>query len=144
MVSELIWAVRQIEGRDKDVNIRYSPQELIDFVDPEQRKVGSKEGHYCYPLNLTKGFEYVMKNGIQREENRPFIGCSKDVPAYIPSPHLGYIKDFVRLNTIHDALLQVGKHPVGAALAIFLPEYKTIGDQVSHIFVYTLYIYLPY
>ncbi|CAA7052203.1 unnamed protein product [Microthlaspi erraticum] len=98
VVSELIWAVRQIEKRDEDVNIRYSPQELIDFVDAEQRKVGSKEGHYCYPLNLTKGFEYVKKNGIQREENRPFIGCSKE--------------------------------PIGAALAIFLPEYRTIGDKI--------------
>ena len=55
-VIELIRALRQIDGHDTYVN----------------------EKHYCYLLKLTKGFVYVMKNGIQREE-KPFIGCSRDV-----------------------------------------------------------------
>ncbi|XP_013633411.1 PREDICTED: uncharacterized protein LOC106339153 [Brassica oleracea var. oleracea] len=54
VVAELIRALRQIDGRDADVNIRYSAQELIDFVDPVQRRVERKHAHYCYPLNLSK------------------------------------------------------------------------------------------
>ncbi|XP_048634189.1 cathepsin L-like proteinase [Brassica napus] len=130
VVAELIRALRQIDGRDADVNIRYSAQELIDFVDPEQRRVERKKEHYCYPLNLTKGFEYVMKNGIQREEDRPFSGCPRDVPDHTPSSQLGYIKDFVRLKTIDEVLIQLKKHPIGAALAIFQPEYKNIGKKI--------------
>ncbi|KAF8080053.1 hypothetical protein N665_0979s0009 [Sinapis alba] len=76
------------------------------------------------------GFEYVMKNGIQREEHRPFSGCPRDVPDHTPSSQLGYIKDFVRLNTINKALIQLKKHPIGAALAIFQPEYKNIGKKI--------------
>ncbi|CAH8387311.1 unnamed protein product [Eruca vesicaria subsp. sativa] len=130
VVAELIRALRQIDGRDADVNIRYSTQELIDFVDPVQRRVERKAEHYCYPLNLTKGFEYVMKNGIQREEDRTFSGCPRDVPDYTPSSQLGYIKNFARLGTISEALIQLKEHPIGASLAIFQPEYRNIGKKI--------------
>lgn len=71
-----------------------------------------------------------MKNGIQREEDMPFSGCPRDVPDHTPSSQLGYIKEFVRLNTINEALIQLKKHPIGAALAVFQPEYKNIGKKV--------------
>ncbi|CAH2058862.1 unnamed protein product [Thlaspi arvense] len=130
VVSELVRALRQIEGLDTDSNIEYSPQDLIDFVDIEKRRVENKKGHYCYTSNLTKGFEYVKRKGILREEDRPFTGCSQDVPpARTASSQLGYIKDYVRLKTIDEALLHLKKHPIGAAMPIFLPEYKEIGDN---------------
>lgn len=77
VVSELIRAVRIIEKRNQNPKIRYSPQDLIE---PDKRRKLNDNGHYCYTSNLTKGFEYVMKNGIQREEDRPFNGCSENIP----------------------------------------------------------------
>ncbi|CAA7012895.1 unnamed protein product [Microthlaspi erraticum] len=75
------------------------------------------------------GFKYVMKNGIQLEEDRPFNGCSANIPAR-ESSRFGYIKGFVKLNSIETALRELEGRPIGAALALFHPEYKNIGNKV--------------
>lgn len=47
VVSELIRAMRIIDGRQTDKTIRYSPQDLIDFSDKDKRRTEQKSGHYC-------------------------------------------------------------------------------------------------
>lgn len=72
-----------------------------------------------------------MDHGIPTEEDRPFKGC----PQYIPDrtfSGLWYIKDFMRLDTIEDMLLQLKHQPIGAAVAMFIPDYKDIGEKVSY------------
>ena len=130
VVSELIRAMRIIDGRQTDKTIRYSPQDLIDFSDKDKRRTEQKSGHYCYTLNLIKGMEYVVENGIQREEDRPFKGCPENVAERKPS-EFAYIEKFVRLRSLEDALLQLAHHPIGAALAMFQPEYREIGKKVN-------------
>ncbi|CAF2068569.1 unnamed protein product [Brassica oleracea var. botrytis] len=44
VVSELIRAMRIIDGRQTDKTIRYSPQDLIDFSDKEKRRTEQKSG----------------------------------------------------------------------------------------------------
>ncbi|KAG5413041.1 hypothetical protein IGI04_000608 [Brassica rapa subsp. trilocularis] len=130
VVSELIRAMRIIDGRQTDKTIRYSPQDLIDFSDKDKRRTEQKSGHYCYTLNLIKGIlEYVVENGIQREEDRPFKGCPENVAERKPS-EFAYIEKFVRLRSLEDALLQLAHHPIGAALAMFQPEYREIGKKI--------------
>uniref|UniRef100_M4D470 Peptidase C1A papain C-terminal domain-containing protein n=1 Tax=Brassica campestris TaxID=3711 RepID=M4D470_BRACM len=129
VVSELIRAMRIIDGRQTDKTIRYSPQDLIDFSDKDKRRTEQKSGHYCYTLNLIKGMEYVVENGIQREEDRPFKGCPENVAERKPS-EFAYIEKFVRLRSLEDALLQLAHHPIGAALAMFQPEYREIGKKI--------------
>lgn len=91
--------------------------------------------------------EYVVENGIQREEDRPFKGCPENVAERKPS-EFAYIEKFVRLRSLEDALLQLAHHPIGAALAMFQPEYREIGKKVNDLsfffswFVVHIYIYI--
>lgn len=136
VVSELIRAVRLIENPNQDPKIRYSPQDLIDFSDPVKRREKKEEkekgkgDHFCYTSNLTNGFKYVMKHGIQLEDDRTFSGCAEEVPDR-PSTRLTFIKDYVKLDTIQEALIHLEHRPIGAALALFHPEYKDIGGKAS-------------
>ncbi|CAH8265416.1 unnamed protein product [Arabidopsis lyrata] len=129
VARDLIRAVRLINGRDTDPNIEYSVQDLIDFTDPVQRRQVRNDGHYCYTSSINRGMRYVMENGIQREEDRPFTGCPQYIPDRVLSG-LGYIKDFKRIDTIEEALLQLKHQPIGAAVAMFFPEYNEIGENI--------------
>ncbi|KAH0865071.1 hypothetical protein HID58_082282 [Brassica napus] len=142
VVSELIRAVRLIENPNQDPKIRYSPQDLIDFSDPVKRREKKEEkekgkgDHFCYTSNLTNGFKYVMKHGIQLEDDRTFSGCAEEVPDR-PSTRLTFIKDYVKLDTIQEALIHLEHRPIGAALALFHPEYKDIGGKASKFFFFS-------
>lgn len=142
VVSELIRAVRLIENPARDPNVLYSPQDLIDFVDPVKRsKKREGKDHFCYTSNLTNGFEYVMKNGIQLEDDRIFEGCGENVPDR-PSTRLTFIKGYVKLATIQEALEHLVDRPIGAALALFYPEYRNIGEGASKFPLSIVYSYL--
>lgn len=102
VVSELIRVIRILDGRDEDhPNTLYSPQDLIDFTRPNKRSTLNKPpDHYCYSLNRNAAMQYVVDNGLQKEEDRPFIGCSEDQPNpwhnRDPSRCV-YIKDYVTI-----------------------------------------------
>ncbi|KAJ4903958.1 Cysteine proteinases superfamily protein [Raphanus sativus] len=129
VASELIRAVILIERPGTDPNIRFSIQDLVDHTDPVERRNIKASGHYCYTSSINRGMKYVMENGILTEEDRPFSGCPKDIPDRQQS-ELSYIKDFKRLHTADEALLQLKHQPIGAAVAMFYPEFNEIGENM--------------
>ncbi|XP_010412536.1 PREDICTED: uncharacterized protein LOC104698846 [Camelina sativa] len=89
VAAELVRAIRWIRRRENGT--AYSIQELIDFVDQEKAKF-AKKGHFCYTLSIIKALTYIVKMGIQREVDRPFVGCRAEIyqgPMYKSSRFMG-------------------------------------------------------
>ncbi|VVA99861.1 unnamed protein product [Arabis nemorensis] len=130
VISELIRAIRLICQRETDENILYSPQDMIDFVDPQMRRT-TREDHYCYPNSLKNGLNYVRDNGIQREEDRPFIGCSADQPDSYRNPaNLTFTKRHKTALSIDQMFGALKEGPIGASLAIFQPEFRKRAKEM--------------
>ncbi|KFK23699.1 hypothetical protein AALP_AAs42753U000100, partial [Arabis alpina] len=136
VVSELIRAARIALGIEEDMDLVFSPQDLIDNVDPIQRKnlrevrnVIMHPHHYCYPDSMKNGLDYVVKNGLQKEEDRPLLGCMHKPPDTHRIPEV-FIKDYKRFSSLEDMFAVVKTQPVGASLAVFHPEIMTREKQM--------------
>lgn len=121
----MVKAIRWIRGRENGT--AYSFQELVDFVDQEKGKYVKEGGHFCYTLSIIKALTYIVKKGIQREVDRPFVGCrAVPPPRVILNSELGFIGAVKKIPTIEEALVHLQTQPLGAAFPIFLPDYEQI------------------
>ncbi|EOA25120.1 hypothetical protein CARUB_v10018428mg, partial [Capsella rubella] len=103
VAAELVKAIRWIRGRESGTE--YSFQELIDFVDQEKGKYSKKNGHFCYTLSIIKALTYIVEKGIQREVDRPFVGCrAVPPPRILLNSELGFIGAAKKIPTIEEAL----------------------------------------
>ncbi|XP_023638892.1 cathepsin 8 [Capsella rubella] len=129
VAAELVKAIRWIRGRESGTE--YSFQELIDFVDQEKGKYSKKNGHFCYTLSIIKALTYIVEKGIQREVDRPFVGCrAVPPPRILLNSELGFIGAAKKIPTIEEALVHLQKQPLGAAFPIFLPDYTQIREEI--------------
>lgn len=122
MVSELISALRFIEGIDKEYT-EYSIQELVDFADPSKAGTIECKEHHCYTLSVGKGLDYVVKHGLQKAVHRKYVGCRQrsEIPAR-STVDLAHIDRVDRLP-LTEALIRLERQPIGASLYIFMPDY---------------------
>lgn len=123
VAAELISALLFIKKINKEY-IEYSAQDILDFADPEKARNCKREDHYCYTLSIRRALLYVLRQGLEKEENRPYKRCrhASEIPARNLS-ELAHIDGVERL-TFSQALIKLETQPIGASLHIFLPDYK--------------------
>ncbi|ESQ54282.1 hypothetical protein EUTSA_v10026918mg, partial [Eutrema salsugineum] len=123
VAAELVSALLFIKKINKTY-IEYSAQDILDFADPEKARNCNRHDHYCYTLSIRKGLHYVLREGLQKEEHRPYKRCrhASEIPARIPRD-LAHI-DGVEMLSFDEALIKLETQPIGASLHIFMPDYK--------------------
>ncbi|KAL0873034.1 hypothetical protein Bca101_022739 [Brassica carinata] len=132
--SELVSALRFIRG-DDTVYTEYSSQFLMDYACPAKASLkNQKNGHYCYKYSPLKAMDFMITDGLPREEHWPYQGCRKaSPPVYTPPPpeypHV-YIASRKSLRTLEEAMEKLASHPIGAGLAIFTPDYQMIKGGI--------------
>ncbi|XP_024004453.1 protein HEAT-INDUCED TAS1 TARGET 4 [Eutrema salsugineum] len=125
VAAELVSALLFIKKINKTY-IEYSAQDILDFADPEKARNCNRHDHYCYTLSIRKGLHYVLREGLQKEEHRPYKRCrhASEIPARIPRD-LAHI-DGVEMLSFDEALIKLETQPIGASLHIFMPDYKLV------------------
>lgn len=74
---------------------------------------------------------FVLNDGLQREEDRPFIGCSADKPDSYHNPaNLIFIKGHKAVYSINQRSGERKEHPIGAFVGIFQPETEERTKQM--------------
>ncbi|CAF2131889.1 unnamed protein product [Brassica rapa subsp. narinosa] len=82
-----------------------------------------QERHYCYTHSVAKGLDFILDGGIPTEAHWKYEGCRKP-RAYRPP------KDDPHVHIADEMLYHLQFHPIGASLALFLPDYSTIKKGV--------------
>ncbi|KAJ4866842.1 hypothetical protein Rs2_44999 [Raphanus sativus] len=131
VTAELISAIRFILKYDAKYT-EYSAQYLVDYANPAKALANyPKEKHYCYTYSVAKGLDFVLDGGIPTEAHWEYKGCRKQ-PAYrTPKdhPHV-HIASVQRLTSVEEMFHNLQFHPIGASLALFLPDYSTIKKGI--------------
>lgn len=114
-------------------HIEYSMQDLLDFAAPWKGALNPKKDHFCYTLSNRRGLQYVIDHGLQKEVDRPYVGCREmfKIPPRNPL-ELGHIDSMEKLS-LKEALVKLESQPIGASLHIFMPDYAVAREV--HVFV---------
>ncbi|CAH8366451.1 unnamed protein product [Eruca vesicaria subsp. sativa] len=131
VTAELISAIRFILKYDTKYT-EYSAQYLVDYADPAKASVNyAKKRHYCYTYSVAKGLDFVLDGGIPTEAHWKYEGCRKP-PAYrLPKDQAHvHIASVQRFPSVDEMLYHLQFHPIGASLALFLPDYSTVRKGI--------------
>ncbi|CAL9227245.1 unnamed protein product, partial [Arabidopsis halleri] len=132
VVAELISALRFILKYDATYT-DYSAQYLVDYADQSKGLMAnhSRKEHYCYTHSIAKGLEFVKHGGIPLAKHWKYVGCRKPTAYRPPKDHSHVrIASVQRRSSVDEALPHLEFHPIGAALAIFQPDYLTIKEGI--------------
>lgn len=106
----------------------------MDYANPAKAIANyAEEKHYCYTYSVAKGLDFILDGGIPTEAHWEYKGCRKPL-AYRPPPkdhpHV-HIASVERVPSVEEMFHNLQFHPIGASLAIFLPDYSTIKKVMT-------------